>query len=215
MFRKDGFLTIRNASTNGFHLGRRLSRPAKPVSDGEMRVVKLAVKGMTDKEISVELGLSPATVRTNWVRLRRKLGVVNRAHAIAMINDMAVDGQVQELKSRTRVMQAALDANDIGVFEWRDDGKIVMDPRTCKHFGFMETAVALDDCSFMQLVDEADRNRLAKWRGQVVEGEGATVVIRVGANRLRLIASHLPRLGGTSAAPGLLCTCSPIEKGTA
>jgi hypothetical protein len=176
-----------------------------------MRVVKLAVKGMTDKQISAELGLSPATVRTNWVRLRRKLGVVNRAQAIARINDMLSDGQVQELKTRTRLLQAALEANDIGVFEWRDDGKVILDPLSCRHFGFQETAVALDDCSFMQLIEETDRVRLAKWRGQVVSGDGAMIVVKAGSLRLRLIARHLPRFGGATGPSGLFCTCSPIE----
>lgn len=55
----------------------------EPLSDRERQIVRLGAKGLTDKEIADRLAVSITTVRTYWIRLRRKLGASNRAQAIA------------------------------------------------------------------------------------------------------------------------------------
>ena len=44
----------------------------------------MAATGLIDKEIAVKLGVTLATVRTYWERIRKKLDATNRAHAIAL-----------------------------------------------------------------------------------------------------------------------------------
>lgn len=56
----------------------------EPLSDRERQIVKLGARGLTDKEIAERLAVSITTVRTYWVRLRRKLNASNRAQAIAL-----------------------------------------------------------------------------------------------------------------------------------
>jgi PAS domain S-box-containing protein len=55
-----------------------------PLSPREKEIITLAASGQIDKEIAERLGVSVASVRTYWERLRTKLGAANRAHAIAL-----------------------------------------------------------------------------------------------------------------------------------
>lgn len=55
----------------------------EPLSERERQIVRLGAGGMTDKEIADRLAVSITTVRTYWVRLRKKLNATNRAQAIA------------------------------------------------------------------------------------------------------------------------------------
>ncbi|MGV3613921.1 MAG: LuxR C-terminal-related transcriptional regulator [Fimbriimonas sp.] len=53
------------------------------MSERERQIVRLGARGLTDKEIADRLAVSITTVRTYWIRLRRKLNATNRAQAIA------------------------------------------------------------------------------------------------------------------------------------
>jgi DNA-binding CsgD family transcriptional regulator len=55
----------------------------EPLSERERQIVRLGARGLTDKEIADRLAVSITTVRTYWIRLRRKLNASNRAQAIA------------------------------------------------------------------------------------------------------------------------------------
>ncbi len=55
----------------------------EPLSERERQIVRLGARGLTDKEIADRLAVSITTVRTYWIRLRRKLNANNRAQAIA------------------------------------------------------------------------------------------------------------------------------------
>lgn len=55
----------------------------EPLSERERQIVRLGARGLTDKEIADRLAVSITTVRTYWIRLRRKLNATNRAQAIA------------------------------------------------------------------------------------------------------------------------------------
>ena len=50
----------------------------------EMRVVELLPKGMTNRDIGEHLGISEATVKTHLLHIYAKLGVNDRAAAVAV-----------------------------------------------------------------------------------------------------------------------------------
>jgi DNA-binding NarL/FixJ family response regulator len=50
----------------------------------ELQVLELVSGGLTTREISVELGISPKTVENHKQRSFQKLGVQNQAHAVAV-----------------------------------------------------------------------------------------------------------------------------------
>jgi DNA-binding CsgD family transcriptional regulator len=49
-----------------------------PLTRAETEAVRLAARGMADKEIAAALGLSPVTVRNQLAAARRKAGCHNR-----------------------------------------------------------------------------------------------------------------------------------------
>jgi DNA-binding CsgD family transcriptional regulator len=48
------------------------------------QVLLLASRGLADKQIALELGLSIATIHTYWSRLRKKFGGGNRAELVTL-----------------------------------------------------------------------------------------------------------------------------------
>jgi PAS domain S-box-containing protein len=92
------------------------------LSRQEERVLNLARQGFGDKQIALELGLSPDTVRTYWQRIRTKIGAGTRAEIVATISDKETEAKVklveqeknvllQEILRRTTV-EKALRANE-------------------------------------------------------------------------------------------------------
>jgi len=55
------------------------------LSGRENQIMDLATRGLTDKEIASELGVRFTSVKSHWVRIRRKLAAANRAQAIARL----------------------------------------------------------------------------------------------------------------------------------
>lgn len=53
------------------------------LSARETEVLRLASRGLTDKEIAARVGLSLTTIRTYWERIRPKVKALNRAGAVA------------------------------------------------------------------------------------------------------------------------------------
>lgn len=92
------------------------------LSRREAEVLRLATKGLTDKEIAVRVGLSLTTIRTYWERIRPKIGASNRASAVAwyvnadMERQIAADG-------------AAIDARELALaaIEAIGGGLIILD----------------------------------------------------------------------------------------
>jgi len=60
----------------------RAARPSERLSDREMDVIKLAAKGMSNKDIANELHLSWRTVEGNLRNIFNKLGVGSRTEAV-------------------------------------------------------------------------------------------------------------------------------------
>jgi len=61
---------------------RRAARPSERLSDREMDIIKLAAKGMSNKDIANELHLSWRTVEGNLRNIFNKLGVGSRTEAV-------------------------------------------------------------------------------------------------------------------------------------
>jgi len=57
-------------------------RPSEHLSDREMDIIKLAARGMSNKEIADELGLSKRTVEGHLRSIFNKLGVGSRTEAV-------------------------------------------------------------------------------------------------------------------------------------
>lgn len=71
------------------------------------QIVELASQGMTDKEISRDLGISRHTVETHWQRLRERLGVKNRTAAVLASLRETVERQTEELRAANESLQRA------------------------------------------------------------------------------------------------------------
>ena len=58
-------------------------RPADPISltEREVQVMQLVVRGHTNRAIGAELGVGAATIRNHLGRIYRKLGAMTRTHA--------------------------------------------------------------------------------------------------------------------------------------
>jgi DNA-binding CsgD family transcriptional regulator len=53
------------------------------VTPRQRQILDLAVRGLTDKEIAVELGIAVSTIRTHLERFYRENGLRNKSEAVA------------------------------------------------------------------------------------------------------------------------------------
>ena len=79
---------VRTLTALGGELGRFLSRRqaglgSRPLSEREIEVLRLAAEGLSGPEIAERLVLGPATVKTHFEHVYEKLGVGDRAAAVA------------------------------------------------------------------------------------------------------------------------------------
>jgi DNA-binding CsgD family transcriptional regulator len=79
---------VRTLTAIGRELGRFLSRRRaelgpRPLSEREIEVLSLAAEGLSGPGIAEQLFLSPATVKTHFEHIYEKLGVGDRAAAVA------------------------------------------------------------------------------------------------------------------------------------
>jgi DNA-binding CsgD family transcriptional regulator len=79
----------RTLTAIGFELGGFLARRRgelgpQPLSDRELQVLRLAAEGNTGPEIAERLFVSPLTVKTHFQNIYEKLGVSDRAAAVAL-----------------------------------------------------------------------------------------------------------------------------------
>jgi DNA-binding CsgD family transcriptional regulator len=67
------------------------SRPSSGIllSEREIEVLSLAARGMTNREIGVQLGLSEHTVARHVANARSKLGAANRAEAVGRLAEIS------------------------------------------------------------------------------------------------------------------------------
>lgn len=77
--------------------GRR--SPETSLTNRERECFEAAARGVTEKNTAVELGISPATVRTHIENARRKVGGKNKLHAIVLA---LACGEIGELNKKAR-----------------------------------------------------------------------------------------------------------------
>jgi len=82
----------------------------------ERRIVALARQGATDREIADDLDLSVAALRTCWLRVRGKLGAVNRTHAIALATHDASPAETSNPRQR---LVDALTRDRVATWVWQ------------------------------------------------------------------------------------------------
>lgn len=68
-----------------------------PLTQRQLDVLILMAQGYTDYEIGSKLYLSAGTVNDHTIRIYRKLGAVNRAHAVAL----GFEEEILKVKQRT------------------------------------------------------------------------------------------------------------------
>jgi PAS domain S-box-containing protein len=78
------------------------------LSSRESEVLDLAIVGLTDQEIARQLGISPSTVISYWVRIRGKLGSFSRTELVAGALRQSAMTQLDELREQTKGLQEKL-----------------------------------------------------------------------------------------------------------
>ncbi|MEZ0326887.1 MAG: response regulator transcription factor [Fimbriimonas sp.] len=168
---------------------KQAAKSARPISPAERRILNLAVKGFTDKEICRELDLSITTVRTHWTRLRRKLGVVNRAQAIAESMELESNAQLKLLQSRVRAMHRALNQKGLGVWEWHPQSDLVIaDELSQRMFSAVCPGEPMPLMDYLRCLPHEDRTLLAEHLkdGKTPSAEGICHRVRLTNRQVQL-----------------------------
>jgi PAS domain S-box-containing protein len=96
------------------------------ISAREREILMHASEGRTDKEIAKELGITPATVRTHWDRLRTKTGASNRPAIIMRILGSELKALANEAMEARRDRDILIEeAEGYAVFSISLEGKIL------------------------------------------------------------------------------------------
>ncbi|MFZ0972206.1 MAG: LuxR C-terminal-related transcriptional regulator, partial [Solirubrobacteraceae bacterium] len=69
---------------------RATNQSDQPLTDAELRVLRLLQSGLSYREIAAELFLSHNTVRTHTRHLRTKLGATSRAEAVTRARELGL-----------------------------------------------------------------------------------------------------------------------------
>ena len=77
-------LTAIGRELGRFLSGRRTELGPRPLSERQLEVLRLAAEGISGPRIAEQLFLSPNTVRTHFDHIYEKLGVGDRAAAVAL-----------------------------------------------------------------------------------------------------------------------------------
>lgn len=87
------------------------------LSGREHQIIVAAAQGLTDKEIAKKYGVQLGTIRTYWERIRTKLGVANRAEAVArLMSQLYEEKSRQERKFEHMVRMVVESIPDFAIF---------------------------------------------------------------------------------------------------
>ncbi len=156
-----------------------MDRVAYALSKREKEVLRLGATGATDQQISERPSVSVPTLRTYWLRIRRKVGGVNRTHAIAL----AVVGTLAADKSdpQRRVVERAR-ARSVADWAWRPaERQVILGDVSKLLFGVEaeDGTVSLD--RMVAAVWAPDRPRMERFLAQSTEfGPLTPLDVRVG-----------------------------------
>lgn len=94
------------------------------LSEREYQIAQLASEGLTDKEIARRINVSVTTIRTYWMRIRRKVRASNRAQAIVRALDSRSSGPVAASVTAS-LQEHLLEGDTLGVVAIDKDGELV------------------------------------------------------------------------------------------
>lgn len=97
------------------------TKQPEKLSARETQIARLAAQGLTDKEIARKVGVSITTIRTYWMRIRRKVGASNRAQAIVQAIEQ---GRTNDSQT-TETNGSGVDAEALGVVAISAEGDIL------------------------------------------------------------------------------------------
>ena len=161
--------------------GQEPSVPARQSTDlspREREIVARAARGATDKEIADDLGLTVATLRTYWTRVRDKLGAVNRTHAIAL---SAVERPGHAVDARGRIVEA-LCRDRVANWVWQSRSRhVLLDAHAEGLFGLPATNRPTPLDRLLAHVWSPDRARFERFLSQALDLRPMTPIeLRVG-----------------------------------
>jgi DNA-binding CsgD family transcriptional regulator len=148
----------------------------------ELDVLRLAKHGVTDKEIADDLGLSVATLRTYWNRIREKLGAINRTHAIVLASAGAEPTEAAPRDERARTVESMLH-NQVAMWVWNGRCReALMDEFGRGLFAFSNGDAPIVCDTLLANVWRPDRLRFERYLSQAAELRLMTPIeLRVGA----------------------------------
>ena len=150
------------------------------LTDRELQIVRLAARGMTDKEICSELNLSLATVRTHWVRLRRKMKVSNRSQAVAVVQSGPASGASDEAGAAISAMMRDI----VGFWTWHPGSKHMLLDETSKRLFRVEGVQRAGLKEVLDSVWPPDRGRVEIFLLQAPRSRSMSVIeFRVGPEK--------------------------------
>lgn len=115
------------------------------LSQREEEILLLASRGLTDRQISTELGIRAGTINTHWSRIRLKLGAATRSEAVsillkekalatqqaleqekeALLSEVQQRQQIeQELRSSRQLLQVVLSNAPMVIWIMDKDGNV-------------------------------------------------------------------------------------------
>ena len=151
---------------------------------GSSEVLRLGSQGATDQEISDRLAIAVPTLRTYWLRVREKLGAVNRTHAIALAVGMLM--AEEEADPHRRLLNKAR-SESAAQWAWRpSERQVLLDDGARSLFGVASDRAALPVDRMLTAVWAPDRPRFERFLAQSVElGPMTPVEFRVGRRASR------------------------------
>ncbi len=190
--------------------GAEKARPTVELSPREREIVVRAAAGATDKEIADDLDISVATLRTYWVRVRDKLGAVNRTHAIALA---AFDRPAASTDVRARLVES-IGRDRLATWIWQARSRqVLLDDHARRLFGLGTCDGALPADRLLAHVWSPDRTRFERFLAQAADLRPMTPIeLRVGTpGDYRNLVRTVNLVCANTPEPGVLLATTTIH----
>ena len=190
--------------------GPEKTRGVVELSTREREIVVRAATGATDKEIADHLDISVATLRTYWIRVRDKLGAVNRTHAIALAN---LDKPAPTTDVRGRLVDA-ISRDRLATWVWQARSRhVLLDDHARRLFGLGAGDGPLAIDRFLAHVWSPDRARFERYLSQASDLRAMTPIeLRVGnPGDYRTLVRTVNLASANTPEPGVLLATTTIH----
>lgn len=153
------------------------------LSTRETEILRLACSGCTDKQIAAEIGISPATVKSYWIRIRQKIGGSNRTEAVARAIQLQFGSSNGKAVVSPNIIstpkgpwyRALLDRLDLCLIAIDSHGRIVF----IEHALPRQDPLSLIGCKFEDLCVGDSKEDYRRAIGQTNLGKSAPVRLRL------------------------------------